>query len=112
MSLHRGAPQPATPLTFQGLDDLQLVGEVGPPVGPELEAPQGHDAVRGGEPALQAQGHAVAPPPLLPLLLEEPPLAQVVLPPQGQAPQGQPQVLGPCALLPRAVPAAARAEVD
>lgn len=61
-----------------------------------MQVSEGHDAVGGGQQALLSEG--MPPPPPLSLLLEEAPLAQVVLPPQGEAAQGQPQVLGPARL--------------
>lgn len=100
----RLAAGPSLPvsLTFQRLDDLELVGQVGPPGRPHVQVAQGHDALGGRHDAVLAQGvvqAAVASSPAVPLLLEEAPLAQVVLPAQRQAAQGEPQVLRPARLL-------------
>lgn len=67
-----------------------------------MQVAQGHDAVGGGQHAVLAQGMVPAPrpaPPPLPLLLEEAPLAQVVLPAQRQAAQGEAQLLRSAGLL-------------
>ncbi|TNN54864.1 hypothetical protein EYF80_034894 [Liparis tanakae] len=107
----RPSPSRSRPLTFERLDDLELVGEVGPPRGPQVEVPEGHDALRGARGALLERGvvrtPVSAPPAPLSVLLEEAPLAQVVLSAQRQAAQGEPQVLHAARLLLAALRAAA-----
>lgn len=94
----------ARAVTFQRLDDLQFLGQVG-------AAAEGHAREAGelGEARVRAQRHDAlggrhraaaqrAPVRQLPqlallLLLEEPPLRQVVLPAQGQPPQRRLQVV-------------------
>lgn len=68
-----------------------------------MEVAQGHDAVgRRQRRAVLAQGVGNAPRPAappVPLFLKEAPLAQVVLPPQGEAAQGEAQFLRSAGLL-------------
>lgn len=74
-------------LTFEGFDNLEFVGEVGPPRCPNMDVPQRHDAFRRRHHALVIQGvrHSpVSSPPPVPLLLKEPSLAEVVLSAQRQ----------------------------
>lgn len=100
----REGPGPLV-VTFERLHDLQLLGQVGAAaeghageageLGEAGVCAQGHDALGGRERAavqLPLLGQ-LAQLPLL-LLLEEPPLRQVVLPAQGQPPQGGLQVVG------------------
>lgn len=92
-------------ITFQRLDDLELLGQVGAAAeGHAREAgelgeagvrAQGHDALGGREGAAEQLALLRQLPelPLL-LLLEEPPLRQVVLSAEGQPPQRRLQVVG------------------
>lgn len=100
----REGPRPLV-ITFQRLDDLQLLGQVGAAAerhareaGELREArvrAQGHDAL-GGRQGAAEQLALLRQLPELPLLLllEEPPLREVVLPAEGQPPQRRLQVVG------------------
>lgn len=100
----REGPWPLA-ITFQRLDDLQLLGQVGAAaeghareaseLGAARVRAQRHDAL-GGREGAAAQLALLRQLPQLPLLLllKEPPLRQVVLPAEGQPPQGRLQVMG------------------
>lgn len=80
-----------------------------------MEVAQGHDAVGRRQRGVLAQGVMNAPRPAtspVPLLLEEASLAQVVLPPQGEAAQGETQVLRSAGLLLLDVAAADEGEFE
>lgn len=97
-------PRPLV-ITFQRLDDLKLLGQVGAAaerhageageLGGARGRAQGHDAL-GGRQGAAEQLALLRQLPELPLLLllEEPPLREVVLPAEGQPPQRRLQVVG------------------
>lgn len=114
-------PRPLV-ITFQRLHDLEFLGQVGAAaeghareageLGEARVGAEGHDALRGREGAAEQLALLRQLPelPLL-LLLEEPPLREVVLPAEGQPPQRGLQVVGarsarrPGLLAPLVVPA-------
>lgn len=97
-------PRPLV-ITFQRLHDLEFLGQVGAAaeghareageLGEARVGAEGHDALRGREGAAEQLALLRQLPelPLL-LLLEEPPLREVVLPAEGQPPQRRLQVVG------------------
>lgn len=100
----REGPRPLV-ITFQRLDDLKLLRQVGAAaerhageageLGEARVRAQGHDALSGRQGAAEQLALLRQLPelPLL-LLLEEPPLREVVLPAEGQPPQRRLQVVG------------------